>query len=202
MSAVSDEVKAVAAAAVADEVKLADLAGLLGESSRSKRQKAAAALGQVAATNPDLLAPHVNAIIDALSRPEAQTRWECLEILAKLVPLEARTCEKALPGAETALFDEESGFVRLAAMRFLCAWGKTTENRSERCWPLIDEGIQCYHGDIEFNDMIAAVTDFAGGKLSAHVKEALVARMTFDATSGKGPIRRKAQAIIDVVEGK
>ena len=201
MSAVSDEVKAVAAAA-ADEVKLADLVGLLGESSRSKRQKAAAALGQVAVTNPDLLAPHANAIIDALNRPEAQTRWECLEILTKLVPLEARTCEKALPGAETALFDEESGFVRLAAMRFLCAWGKTTENRSERCWPLIDEGIQCYHGDDEFNDMIAAVTDFAGGKLSAHVKEALVARMTFDATSGKGPIKRKAQVIIDVVEGK
>ena len=202
MSAVSDEVKAVAAAAVADEVKLGDLVDLLGESSRSKRQKAAAALGQVAVTNPDLLAPHANAIIDALNRPEAQTRWECLEILTKLVPLEARTCEKALPGAETALFDEESGFVRLAAMRFLCAWGKTTENRSERCWPLIDEGIQCYHGDDEFNDMIAAVTDFAGGKLSAHVKEALVARMTFDATSGKGPIKRKAQVIIDVVEGK
>ncbi len=202
MSAVSDEVKATAEAAIADEAKLAELVEALGGSSRRARQSAASALAQVAASNPELVAPSILQVIDALNRPEAQTRWECLDILTLLVPVEPRTSEKALPGAETALFDEESGFVRLAAMRFLCAWGKTTENRSERCWPLIDEGIQCYHGDIEFNDMIAAVTDFAGGKLSAHVKEALVARMTFDATSGKGSIKRKAQVIIDIVEGK
>lgn len=202
MSAISDEVKAQGEAAIADADKLSMFVELLDGSSRRQRQGAAAALAYVAANNAELLAPYTPDVIAALNRPEAQTRWECLEILTHLVACEPRACEKALPGAENALFDEESGFVRLAAMRFLCAWGKTTENRSERCWPLIDEAIQCYHGDVEFNDMIAAVTDFAGGKISAHVKESLVARMTFDATNGKGSIKRKAQAIIDVVEGK
>ena len=34
-------------------------------------------------------------------------------------------------------------------------------------WPLIDEGIQCYHGDLEFNEMLTAITDFSKGKLAA-----------------------------------
>ncbi len=202
MSAISDEVKAQGDAAIADPEKLSLLVELLGSTSRRQRQGSAAVLAYVAANSVNLIAPYTSNIIAALNRPEAQTRWECLDILTFLVPCEPRACEKALPGAETALFDEESGFVRLAAMRFLCAWGKTTENRSERCWPLIDEAIQCYHGDVEFNDMIAAVTDFAAGKLSDSVKEALVARMSFDANNGKGSIKRKAQVVIDIVEGK
>ena len=35
--------------------------------------------------------------------------------------------------------DEENGFVRLAALRFLCKLGATTAMRSEKVWPLLDE---------------------------------------------------------------
>ena len=114
--------------------------------------------------------PYGTELVDALNRPEAQTRWECLDVLTGLVEFDSRVCDKAVPGAETALFDEESGPVRLAAMRFLCRLGATTENRSERVWPLIDEGIQCYHGDMEFQDMLVAVVDFSAGSLSSRVK--------------------------------
>ena len=140
------------------------------------------------------------AVIDALNRPEAQTRWECLDILTTMVDHDSRTCDKAVPGAETALFDEESGPVRLAAMRFLCKLGATTENRSERVWPLIDEAIQCYHGDLEFQDMLVSVIDFSAGKLAPSVKKELGARMAFDASNGKGPLKRRAQQIIDNVQ--
>ena len=51
--------------------------------------------------------PFSAAVIDALNRPEAQTRWECLDILTTMVDHDSRTCDKAVPGAETALFDEE-----------------------------------------------------------------------------------------------
>ena len=107
-----------------------------------------------------------------------------------MVDHDSRTCDKAVPGAETALFDEESGPVRLAAMRFLCKLGATTENRSERVWPLIDEAIQCYHGDLEFQDMLVSVIDFSAGKLAPSVKKELGARMAFDASNGKGPLKR------------
>lgn len=167
--------------------------------SRRARQNAAAILGEVARRNIELLVPFHEQLVDALNRPEARTRWECLDILSLVVEKDSRVCDKAIPGAEAALFDEESGPVRLAAMRFLCKLGATTEMRSEKTWPLIDEGIQCYHGDLEFGDMLNAVIDYSRGKLSARVKQELAARMAFDATNSKGSLKRRAQQILDNV---
>lgn len=197
MSDRSEEVKKSAQDAMNDEEKVAELAETLSIGSRRERQSAASTLALVAKGNPEILVPHVDKLIDALNRPEAQTRWECLETLAVLVDYDARTCGKAVPEAETSLFDEESGPVRLAAMRFLCKLGATTENRSEKVWPLIDEGIQCYHGDFEFGDMLLALVDFSAGKLSPEVKLALADRMAFDAANAKGSLKRRAQQIID-----
>lgn len=197
MSDRSEEVKKSAQDAMNDEEKVAELAETLSIGSRRERQSAASTLALVAKGNPEILVPYIDKLIDALNRPEAQTRWECLETLAVLVDYDARTCGKAVPEAETSLFDEESGPVRLAAMRFLCKLGATTENRSEKVWPLIDEGIQCYHGDFEFGDMLLALVDFSAGKLSADVKLAFADRMAFDAANGKGSLKRRAQQIID-----
>lgn len=163
--------------------------------SRLKRQQSAAVIAMVASDKPELVDPYIDAVIDALNRPEAQTRWECLEALSCLVDINARGCDKAVVGAETALFDEDSGPLRLSAMRFLCRYGATTENRSLKVWPLIDEAIQCYHGDIEFQDMLAAVIDFSAGKLAPEVKEELAARMKFDAENGKGMLKKRAEQI-------
>lgn len=177
--------------------RLETLVAHLEGPSRRDRQSAASALAECARQDPERLVPSVSAFVDALNRPEAQTRWECLDVLTLLVPLDSRSCDKALPGAETALFDEDSGPVRLAAMRFLCSFGATTENRSEKVWPLIDEGIQCYHGDLEFQDMLVAVTDFSSSKLSPEVKKKLAERMRFDAQNGKGALKKRASQIVE-----
>lgn len=193
----NEEIKKLADAALHDEKKLSEAVNKLTSAPRRERQIAASALHLVAKSNTDCLEDYIPEMIDALNRPEAQTRWECLEALTLLIDQDSRACSKAIPEAESALFDEESGPVRLAAMRFLCKLGATTANRSEKVWPLVDEGIQCYHGDLEFNDMLAAINDFSLGKLSDDVKEQLTARMSFDATNGKGSLQRKAQQIID-----
>lgn len=172
--------------------------GLTG-GSRRDRQKAASVLAVVAKKNPELVRPYAEQFVEALNVPEAQTRWEVLDALTELVPLEARICEKGIPEADAALFDEESGPARLAAMRFLCKLGGTTEKRSEKVWPLIDEGIQCYHGDLEFQDMLTAVVGFSEGKLAPEVKAALKDRMSFDATNSKGALQRKAASIVQNV---
>lgn len=174
----------------------------LSGASRRTRQNAAAMLAAFAKTDADKLVPYGAELVDALNRPEAQTRWECLDALTELVAHDSRLCDKAVAGAETALFDEDSGPLRLAAMRFLCRLGTTTENRSEKIWPLIDEAIQCYHGDLEFHDMLDAVSDFAAGKLSAAVRDELIARMSFDARNGKGGLKRRAQQIVDNAQQK
>lgn len=193
----NEEIKQLADMVLAGKLKVAEVVGQLEDAPRRQRQVAAATLRQVAKTDPDMLVEFIPKLIDALNRPEAQTRWECLEALTLLVPLDSRTCSKAMPEAESALFDEESGPVRLAAMRFLCKLGSTTAARSDKAWPLIDEGIQCYHGDLEFNDMLAAINEFSMGKLSDETKEKLKERMSFDAANGKGSLQRKAQQIID-----
>ena len=193
----NEEVKEIAEGVLNGKTDVAEVVTRLAEGARRERQVAAAALFQVAKEKPEVLVDHIDEIVDALNRPEAQTRWECLEALTILVDYDARTCGKAVPEAEAALFDEESGPVRLAAMRFLCKYGATTANRSEKVWPLIDEGIQCYHGDLEFNDMLTAVIDFSKGKLADEVKASLVDRMSFDADNAKGALQRRAQQVID-----
>ena len=128
--------------ALAGTIEVSVLVDMLSNGTRRGRQQAASALFQVAKVDPEKVSPYIDELVDALNRPEAQTRWECLEALTIMVDFDARACSKALPGAESALFDEESGPVRLGAMRFLCKLGATTANRSEKVWPLIDEGIQ------------------------------------------------------------
>ena len=179
--------------------RLGDLVDVLSSGSRRERQQSAQIIALIAKGDAELLVPYANDLVSALDQPEAHTRWEVLDALTMLVPLESRVCDKAIAGAETALFDEDSGPLRLAAMRFLCKLGATTENRSEKVWPLIDEGIQCYHGDLEFQDMLLAVVDFSLGKLSPSVKEQLGARMKFDATNGKGSLKRRAAQIVENV---
>ncbi len=176
--------------------KLTKLIGTLSNGSRRERQQAAHTTALIAKSKPDALIPHIGALVDALNRPEAQTRWEVLDALTELVALDSRACDKALSGAEIALFDESNGLLRLAAMRFLCKIGATTSNRSEKTWGLIDEGIQCYHGDPEFQEMLAAVVDFSAGKLSEKVKQELGARMKFDADNNKSTLGRQAAQIV------
>ena len=196
----NEMVKNMADEAMADDSKVAVLVESLATSSRRERQMAASALYLVAKKQPDKLVDSIDELIDALNRPEAQTRWEILEALAILVDCDARACGKAVGDAEASLFDEESGPARLAAMRFLCKYGATTATRSEKVWPLVDEAIQCYHGDLEYNDMLIALVDFSNGKLSDEVKAAFADRMSFDAANGRGTLQKRAQQIENNLE--
>lgn len=180
-----------------EQVNLEELVKTLETGQRRERQHAATAVYGIAQEDPERLVEHIDVFIDALNRPEAQTRWEILEALTILVDYDSRGCFKALPEAETSLFDEESGPVRLGAMKFLCKLGATTANRSEKIWPLLDEAIQCYHGDLEFNDMLVALMEFSKGKLSPDVKKSFADRMSFDAQNAKGTLKKRAIAIME-----
>lgn len=199
MSEKTQEILEAAQSAIKKPDLLKTVAEALSGASRRARQNAAAVLSEVARENVDLVIPYENDLIDALNRPEARTRWECLDALTLLVDKDSRACDKAISDVEISLFDEESGPVRLAAMRFLCKIGSTTEARSEKTWPLIDEAIQCYHGDLEFGDMLVAVVEYSQGKLSEKVRRELGERMAFDASNSKGSLRRRAQQILDNV---
>ena len=78
-----------------------------------------------------------------------------------------------------------------------CKFGAISEQNSERVWPLVDEGIQCWHGDLEFQDMLNSLVDFSTGHLSEPVKSELAERMLFDSKNGRGALRRKATTIVE-----
>ena len=166
-------------------------------SSRRRRQEVAHKLAAVAKSDPSLLADHIDDLIATLERPEAQTRWEILTGLTELCDDYADKLGDAFEGAEESLFDDGSATVRLAAFMFLCRYGATSAKRSDEAWPLLDEAIQCYHGDAEYRDMLAALLELAHGKASKATKEALAERVSFDANNGSGYVKTFSAQIVE-----
>lgn len=185
-----------AEAAIASPKMLASVVAALAGEDRRSRQIASSVVHEIALTEAALLKPFAGELADALHRPESQTRWEVLGTFEHLVPVDARLVDKALGGAETALHDEESGVVRLAAFRLMCAYGATTAHRSIRVWPLVDDAIRCYHGDAEFPAMLTSVYLMVTGNADDSVKTAAAERMLFDAENGKGLLKRRASRIV------
>ena len=183
-----------------DGAQVAGLVEELSGASRRRRQEVAHQLAAAAKARPEIMLEHVDALVDALYRPEAQTRWEVLDALAELVPDHAKEIGAAFEGAETALFDELSATLRLSAFHLLCAWGATERGRSKKVWPIIDEAIQCYHGDLEYRDMLGYLHEFAQGKIAGDVAEELAGRLQFDAENGKGSyLKARSREIYDML---
>ncbi len=181
------------------EARLAQMRILVEElagSSRRRRQEVAHKIAAVAHTDASMVTPFVGSLMDALERPEAQTRWEVLDALTALVDEHAEEVAPAFEAAETALFDEDSAPVRLAGFVFLCRFGATSEERSDQVWPLLDEAIQCYHGDPEYRDMLVALLAFVQGAASAATKAALAERLKFDAENGASYVKSFSAQII------
>lgn len=198
-----DADKALTAQKAAENPKLlVSIVNALAGEDRRTRQLASSTVHEIALHDPALLKPFASELADALHRPESQTRWEVLGTFENLVPVDARLVDKALGGAETALHDEESGVVRLAAFRLMCAYGATTAHRSDKVWPLIDDAIRCYHGDAEFPAMLTAVFGMVTGHASDDVKFAAADRMAFDAENGKGLLKRRATRIVSAAPKK
>lgn len=174
--------------------------GLAG-ANRRKRQEASHALALAAQENPDQLMGHVDDLVDALYRPEAQTRWEVLTALTAIASRNAELVKDAYDGAEASLFDEDSAIVRLAAFRFLVRLGASAPELSDQVWTVMDEAIQCYHGDPEYRDMLTALTEFAGGSISDATREALVTRVGFDAQNGYGYVKALSAEVIQAARG-
>lgn len=172
----------------------------LSHSSRRTRQLSARTVSLLAQREPELLVPYVEQLIDALYRPEAQTRWEVLDALSLLAPEHAKACGAAFEGAEAALFDELSAPLRLSAFHFLAVWGATERRRSEKVWPILDEAIQCFHGDLEYRDMLGFLYTFAHGQIAGTVAGELAGRLQFDAENGKGNyLRVRSREIYDAL---
>lgn len=182
-----------------DSAQLAGLIEELSGASRRRRQEVAHKIALVARANASLVMPYVDGLVDALSRPEAQTRWEVLDALTSLAGEGADLVVGAFDGAEASLFDDDSAMVRLNAFVFLCRFAASSPERSDEVWPLLDEAIQCYHGDAEYRDMLVALLGLAQGNASDATKAALAERVRFDSESGAGYVKSFSVEIIQAI---
>ena len=182
-----------------DDTQVSGLIEELSGASRRRRQEVAHQLAIAAKAHPEVMLGHVDALVDALYRPEAQTRWEVLDALSAIADVNADAVADAYDGAEASLFDDGSATVRLAAFVFLCRLGASSPERSDQAWPLLDESIQCYHGDAEYRDMLVALLGLARGAASDETKQALAARVKFDAESGSGYIKTFSAEILQAL---
>lgn len=173
-----------------------ELLKLLSGPSRLNRKNAAKTLYARVSENPEKFKKQINKFIDALKRPEAQTRWLCLDILSKMVSVDANACKDAIEGAEEALFDEKTSLIRVSAIRFLCRYGASSMTRSKEVWPLIKEAIQQFHGELEFDEMLGFVIYFASGKLNADVKKDLGKVIRQNQDSVGGPTEQRFKKIL------
>lgn len=196
----AEDREAIAKAALENTAIMDVLVELLGGKSRAKRQRAASALSIAAAEDAAAVAPFIDVVIEGLEKPEAQTRWECLNILCAFIKAGIAVPASVLVDAEDALFDEESGFVREAAFKYYCLYGSSSEQASEEVWPNLDEAIQCHHGNGEFNDELVDLLAFADSPISAEVAKALAARMDFDSKNAKGTLRMRSERIVAACE--
>ncbi|MDU5893069.1 MAG: hypothetical protein E6Z30_04475, partial [Atopobium minutum] len=130
--------------------QIEQLVDALSGSVRRERQEAAHTLATITRQDSSAMAKHVDALVKALRVPEAQTRWEVLDALSILCAENPDKVASAFAGAEDSLFDEASSTVRLSAFRMLTRVGSTSSARSKKAWPLLDEAIQCFHGDAEY----------------------------------------------------
>lgn len=108
-----------------------ELVKLMSGPSPVVRKNAAKALLLKVKESPDFYLKYIPDIIDALDRPEAQTRWECLDCLTILVSFDAKSCKDAIEGAEQALFDDKTSLIRENAVRFLSRYGAGSKQRSK-----------------------------------------------------------------------
>lgn len=186
----------------AEAVHLKELVGELGGANRRRRQDAAHEIARLAKRDVDQLFDYAGDIIDGLDRPEAQTRWELLDALSEMARVDPGCVEEAFGGAEASLFDEDSSIARLAAFRFLTSYGATSGKRSDQVWKILEEAIQCYHGDPEYRDMLGCLLEMAKGTISDQTAQVMRSRVDFDARHGRGYIKAFSAEIVEAIDNR
>ncbi|MEE8715606.1 MAG: hypothetical protein SOI26_07075 [Coriobacteriales bacterium] len=182
-----------------DERALASLVGMLSGASRKDRQSSAHTISQIAQANPEVLVPYIDNLVDAIDRPEAQTRWEVLDALSSVCSVDPEGAKRASEGAEEALYDEESGMLRATAFRFFSKLAATSQENAAQIWPLLDEALQCFHGDPEYLGMLEDVANLLeSGCVDARTRGEIASRVKFDAQNGKGRLASFSKRIIDL----
>ena len=110
---------------------------LPNSNSKHIRAGAAKTVEIVAEKAPELVAPHLESVLPALSAPEPQTRWMILRTCGFCASLCPKSAVKALQAAQSVIENKEGLVLSSSADLFLGDIGAVSRACAERAYPLL-----------------------------------------------------------------
>ncbi len=107
--------------------------------SKNVRASAAKVVEIVAEKRPELVAPHLESLLPALSVAEPQTRWMIIRVMGFCAHLNHPIAQKAIAYAEKYLDKKDEGLcVASAADLFLGDFGALSEQTAQQVFPILE----------------------------------------------------------------
>jgi hypothetical protein len=116
------------------------------EDVKSKNIRAAAGkiVEVVAQKKPELVAPHLEKLLGALTAREPQTRWIIIRTMGLCARLNEKTAEKAIPFAKRYIEVKEGLCLSSSADLFLADFGSISKKNAKKVFPILEQSISNY----------------------------------------------------------
>jgi len=111
------------------------------EKAKNVRSGAAKIVEIVAEKRPDLVAPHLEKLLPALSVSEPQTRWMIIRAMGFCAKLNAKTAETAIKYADDYISKKEGLCIASSADLFLGDYGAISKDHAKQVFPIIERSI-------------------------------------------------------------
>jgi hypothetical protein len=109
--------------------------------SKHIRAGAAKVIEIVAEKRPELVAPHLAALLPALALPEPQTRWMIMRVMGFCAHLNKPVAQKAVAYAEKYLDAKEGLVLASSADLFLGDLGALSKKEAKQVFPLLEQSM-------------------------------------------------------------
>jgi hypothetical protein len=110
--------------------------------SKDIRSGAAKVVEIVAEKQPELVAPHLEKLLPALSVKEPQTRWAIIRVMGFCAHLNKAVAQKAIPHAEKFIDDKEGLCIASSADLFLGDLGALSKEDAQKVFPLLEQSME------------------------------------------------------------
>jgi hypothetical protein len=121
-----------------------DLASYQATIPTSKQVRAGAAkvVEIVAEKQPELVAPHLQKLLPALSVPEPQTRWMIIRVMGFCAHLNKSVAQEAIAYAEQYIDAKEGLVIASSADLFLGDFGALSKEAAQRVFPILERSME------------------------------------------------------------
>ncbi len=125
-------------------IECIDLASYQATTSSSKNIRAGAAkvVEIVAEKRPELVAPHLEKLLPALSVSEPQTRWMIIRVMGFCAHLNKPVAQEAIAYAEQYIVAKEGLIIASSADLFLGDYGSLSKEDAQRVFPILERSME------------------------------------------------------------